>query len=44
MVFPFSLEDFPRKIWCSCIVVFMRCLLDFFLVSIILLLLGSYIF
>ena len=44
MVFPSTPEGFPRKIWCSCVVVFMWCLLEFFFVSIILLLLGSYIF
>ena len=43
MVFPSILEGFPRKIWCSCVVVFTWCFLKFF-VSIIFLLLGSYIF
>jgi len=43
VVFPSTLEGFLRKIWCSCIVVFMWCKLKFF-VSIILLLLSSYIF
>ena len=47
VVFPSTLEGFPHKIWCSCVVVFVWCLLNFFFfffVSIILLLLGSYIF
>ena len=44
MVFPFTLEGFPHKIWCSCVVVFMWCFAVIFFVSIILLLLSSYIF
>ena len=43
VVFPSTLEGFPCKIWCSCVVVFMWCLMNFFF-PIILLLLGSYIF
>ena len=43
MLFSSTLEGFPCKIWCSCVVVFMWCLLNFFFfVSIILLLLGSH--
>ena len=30
MAFPFTLEGFPHKIWCSCVVVFMWYLLEFF--------------
>ena len=30
MVFPSTPEGFSCKIWCSCMVVFMWCLLEFF--------------
>ena len=30
MVFPSTLEGFPHKIWCSCVIVFMWCLLESF--------------
>ena len=30
MVFPSTPEGFPHKFWCSCMVVFMWCLLEFF--------------
>ena len=41
MIFPSTPEGFSRKIWCSYMVVFIWCLLKFF-VSIILLLLGNH--
>ena len=30
MVFPSTPEGFPHKFWCSCVVIFMWCLLEFF--------------
>ena len=44
MVFPSTLEGFPCKIGCSYVIVFIWCFLEFFFVSIILLLHGGFIF